>query len=69
VTPLAVSPDLVVVDAAGGLLALDGHTGAIRSDITVPTSGGGNWQVVDGLSTPGDGSVYELSPPGTPGNW
>ena len=63
-TPVAVTPDLLIVSAASGLVALDAHTGEIRTDVTLPaTASSSEWQVTDGLSVMSDSSVFELSPP------
>lgn len=64
-TPLAVTSELSVVEApSGDILPIDGHSGEIRYDITLPDQVSKSaWTVVDGLTLLGDGSVFELSPP------
>lgn len=64
VSPLAVTRDLVIVEAESGLVPIDGNTGAIRHDLYLPDDApSSQWTVVDGLTIFDDGSIFELSPP------
>ncbi|MGB7983273.1 MAG: PQQ-binding-like beta-propeller repeat protein [Candidatus Nanopelagicales bacterium] len=64
VSPLAVTRDLVIVEAESGLVPIDGRTGAIRQDLYLPEDASSSqWTVVDGLTLFDDGSIFELSPP------
>jgi hypothetical protein len=67
VHPVAVTDSLVVVKADSGLNVLDGKTGELRNDITLPDGFSDSTSVTDGLAVMPDNSVYELSPPSVAG--